>query len=72
MQEPDDKTNTQAALLSQFVKLMKQGFPQQGMAEYDAKVAALPEESRKELGELTQLSEALRSAFTRENISRPR
>jgi hypothetical protein len=70
--EPEESKRRQAALVSEFAKLMNKGFPKDEMAKYDARVAALPDDERQKVQELTHLSEALKFALTGRDSYRPR
>jgi hypothetical protein len=59
-------------LIAEFADLLTSGFPEQETAQYDTKVAELPEEQRKEVEELTKLSETLKSALTGRDYYRSR
>jgi hypothetical protein len=64
MDGKEDYEKREAALIAEFAKLMKKGFPEKEMAQWDAKVAVLPEDYRIEVKELTHISETLKSALS--------
>jgi hypothetical protein len=68
----DDFDKRKAALIAEFASLLTSGFPEKETAQYDAKVAELPDEHRKEVENLTKLSETLKSALTGRDAYRPR